>query len=75
MPHVTAEPETTAFNSWDAFLTVFNGLKEWVWDVYRLLDSIVLIQVGTIEFSIFDFGIAVLILEVFLIVYLRIRHS
>ena len=74
MTSVSAAPATTAFPTWDSFVTVFNGLRQWVWDVYELLDSIVLIRVGTINFTFFDFGIAILILEVLLIVYLRIRH-
>lgn len=74
MPSVEATPAITAFPTWDSFVTVFNGLKDWVWDVYELLDSIVLIRVGTVNFTFFDFGIALLILEVLLIVYLRIRH-
>lgn len=74
MPSVNAAPETVAFASWQSFVTVFNGLKDWVWDAYELLDSIVLIQAGNVSFTFFDFGIAILILEVFLIVYLRIRH-
>lgn len=74
MAYVEAEPQITAFPTWNSFVSVFNGLKDWVWDVYELLDSIVLIRVGTVNFTFFDFGIAILILEVFLIVYLRIRH-
>ena len=74
MPSVEATPAITAFPTWDSFKTVFDGLKDWVWDVYRLLDSIVLIRVGNINFTFFDFGIAILILEVLLIVYLRIRR-
>ena len=74
MTSVSAAPATAAFPTWDSFLTVFDGLKVWVWDVYELLDSIVLIRAGTINFSFFDFGIALLILEVLIIVYLRLRH-
>lgn len=74
MPSVSATPETTAFSSWDSFVTVFNGLKDWVWDVYELLDSIVLIRVGSVNFTFYDYGIALLILGVLLIVYLRMRH-
>lgn len=74
MTSVNAQPEVIAFNSWESFKDIFDALKEWVWDVYELLDSIVLIRVGTINFTFFDFGIAILILEVILIVYLRIRH-
>ena len=74
MTSVEAAPAITAFPTWDSFKTVFDGLKVWVWDVYELLDSIVLIRVGTVNFTFFDFGIALLILEVLLIIYLRIRH-
>lgn len=75
MTSVNAAPETIAFASWESFVAVFNGLRDWVWDAYELLDSIVLIQVGSTHFSFFDFGIGLLILEVFLIVYLKVRHS
>ena len=39
MPSVSATPETTAFSSWDSFVIVFNGLKDWVWDVEDIVNN------------------------------------
>ena len=59
--------------SWDTFVLIFDGLKTWVYSLYELLDSIVLIQMGTTELTLFGFGLFLLFMEVVLIIYLRLR--
>ena len=59
--------------SWDTFVLIFDGLKTWVYSLYELLDSIVLIQMGTTELTLFGFGLFLLFMEVVLIIYLRPR--
>ena len=59
--------------SWSDFGSIFSGLSEWVYSLYELLDSIVLIQMGTTELTLFGFGLFLLFMEVVLIIYLRLR--
>jgi len=59
--------------TWNSFVLIFDGLKTWVYSLYELLDSIVLIQMGTTELTLFGFGLFLLFMEVVLIIYLRLR--
>lgn len=59
--------------TWNDFTSIFTGLTEWVYTLYELFDSIVLIRMGTAELSLFDFGLFLLFMEVVLIIYLRLR--
>ena len=59
--------------TWNDFTLIFTGLTEWVYDIYALLDNVVLIKMGSSELSLFDFGLFLLFMEVVLIIYLRLR--
>lgn len=59
--------------TWNDFTLIFTGLTEWVYDIYALLDNVVLIKMGSAELSLFDFGLFLLFMEVVLIIYLRLR--
>ena len=59
--------------TWNDFTSIFTGLSEWVYTLYSLLDSIILIKMGSVELSLFDFGLFIVFMEVVLIIYLRLR--
>lgn len=59
--------------TWNEFTSIFSGLTEWVHTLYLLLDSIILIKMGSAELSLFDFGLFIVFMEIVLIIYLRLR--
>lgn len=59
--------------SWSDFGSIFSGLAEWVHTLYDLFDSVVLIEMGSAELSLLDFGLFLLFMEIVLIIYLRLR--
>lgn len=60
--------------TWNSFQALFSAVYTWTWDIIHMLDSIIIIQIGDIEYSFFDFGISMLAFAVLLIIYSRLRH-